>query len=144
MNIQKIRYKNAFTVIFDVDPVIYTYCSVKLVLQPLLENAISYGVSGMDDPGEIRVVARKQEEKIILSVVDNGFGMSEEEAELVLTDSSRIHKRGSGVIESEVDEGTAVSICMPAVPYTDENRKILEKGFMFGADEINNRGIQDK
>lgn len=164
MNIQKIRYKNAFTVIFDVDPVIYTYCSVKLVLQPLLENAISYGVSGMDDPGEIRVVARKQEEKIVLSVVDNGFGMSEEEAELVLTDSSRIHKRGSGVglinvnnriqmlfgreyglvIESELDEGTAVSICMPAVPYTDENRKILEKGFMFGADAINNKGIQDK
>lgn len=164
MNIQKIRYKNAFTVIFDVDPDVYTYCSVKLVLQPLLENAISYGVSGMDDSGEIRVVARKQEEKIILSVVDNGFGMSEEEVELVLTDSDRIHKRGSGVglinvnnriqmlfgkeyglvIESEPDEGTTVSICMPAVPYTDENRKILEKGFMFGADEINNRGIQDK
>lgn len=161
MNIQKIRYKNAFTVIFDVDPDVYTYCSVKLVLQPLLENAISYGVSGMDDSGEIRVVAHKQEEKIILSVVDNGFGMSEEEVELVLTDSDRIHKRGSGVglinvnnriqmlfgkeyglvIESEPDEGTTVSICMPAVPYTDENRKILEKGFMFGADEINNRGI---
>lgn len=163
MNIQKIRYKNAFTVVFDVDPVVYTFCSVKLVLQPLLENAISYGVSGMEDFGEIQVVARKQEEKIILSVVDNGFGMSEEEAELVLTDSDRIHKHGSGVglinvnnriqmlfgkeyglvIESEPDEGTTVSICMPAVPYTDENRKILEKGFMFGADEINNREVKE-
>lgn len=163
MNIQKIRYKNAFTVVFDVDPVVYTFCSVKLVLQPLLENAISYGVSGMEDFGEIQVVARKQEEKIIFSVVDNGFGMSEEEAELVLTDSDRIHKHGSGVglinvnnriqmlfgkeyglvIESEPDEGTTVSICMPAVPYTDENRKILEKGFMFGADEINNREVKE-
>lgn len=164
MNIQKVRYKNAFSVIFDVDPVVYTYCSVKLVLQPLLENAISYGVSSMDELGEIRVVARKQEERIILSVEDNGLGMSEEEAELVLTDSDRIHKRGSGVglinvnnriqmlfgkeyglvVESEPDEGTTVSICIPAVPYTDENRKILEKGFMFGADEINNREIRDK
>lgn len=151
MNIQKIRYKNAFHVIFDVDPEVYTYCSVKLVLQPLLENAISYGVGGMDDTGEIRIVARKQEERIILSVADNGFGMSEEEAELVLTDSSRIHKRGSGVglinvnkriqmvfgkeyglvVESELDEGTTVSICIPAVPYTDENRMILEKGYIF-------------
>lgn len=151
MNIQKIRYKNAFHVIFDVDPEVYTYCSVKLVLQPLLENAISYGVGGMDDTGEIRIVARKQEERIILSVADNGFGMSEEEAELVLTDSSRIHKRGSSVglinvnkriqmvfgkeyglaVESELDEGTTVSICIPAVPYTDENRMILEKGYIF-------------
>lgn len=164
MNIQKVRYKNAFSVIFDVDPVVYTYCSVKLVLQPLLENSISYGVSSMDELGEIRVVARKQGERIILSVEDNGLGMSEEEAELVLTDSDRIHKRGSGVglinvnnriqmlfgkeyglvVESEPDEGTTVSICIPAVPYTDENRKILEKGFMFGADEINNREIRDK
>lgn len=163
MNIQKIRYKNNFNVIFDVDPDVYSYCSVKLVLQPLLENAISYGVSGMDELGEIRVTAQKQEERIILSVADNGLGMSEEEAELVLTDSDRIHKRGSGVglinvnnriqmlfgkeyglvVESEPDEGTTVSICMPAVPYTDENRKILEKGFMFGADEINNREVKE-
>lgn len=164
MNIQKIRYKNAFTVIFDVDPAVYTYCSVKLVLQPLLENAISYGVSSMDDSGEIRVEAQKQGERIILSVADNGLGMSEEEAELVLTDSDRIHKHGSGVglinvnnriqmlfgkeyglvVESEPDEGTTVSICIPAVPYTDENRRILEKGHMFGADAINNREKQDK
>ncbi len=163
MNIQKIRYKNAFTVVFDVDPVVYTFCSVKLVLQPLLENAISYGVSGMDELGEIRVTAQKQEERIILCVADNGLGMSEEEAELVLTDSDRIHKRGSGVglinvnnriqmlfgkeyglvVESEPDEGTTVSICMPAVPYTDENRSILEKGYMFGADEINNREMKE-
>ncbi len=163
MNIQKIRYKNNFNVIFDVDPDVYSYCSVKLVLQPLLENAISYGVSGMDELGEIRVTAQKQEERIILSVADNGLGMSEEEAELVLTDSDRIHKRGSGVglinvnnriqmlfgkeyglvVESEPDEGTTVSICMPAVPYTDENRSILEKGYMFGADEINNREMKE-
>ncbi len=32
------------------------------------------------------------------------------------------------VVESELDEGTIVSIEMPAVPYTEENRKILEKG----------------
>ncbi len=164
MNIQKIRYKNNFNVIFDVDPDVYSYCSVKLVLQPLLENAISYGVSGMDELGEIRVTAQKQEERIILSVADNGLGMSEEEAELVLTDSDRIHKRGSGVglinvnnriqmlfgkeyglvVESEPDEGTTVSICMPAVPYTDEKRSILEKGYMFGADEINNREMKDR
>ena len=32
------------------------------------------------------------------------------------------------MIESEPDEGTTVSIHMPLIPYTEENRKILEKG----------------
>lgn len=155
MNIQKIRYKNAFTVIFDVDPEVYSYCSVKLVLQPILENAINYGINSLDDCGEIRVMARKQGETIIFSVIDNGYGMSKEEAELVLTDSDRIHKHGSGVglvnvnnririvfggeyglmVESELDEGTTVSIRMPAVRYTEENRRVLEKGHSFNREE---------
>lgn len=148
MNIQKIRYKNTFSIEFDVEPEIYSYSTVKLILQPLLENAINYGVSGLDENGEIRVEGRKEGEQILLSVTDNGIGMSEEEASLVLTDSSRIHKRGSGVglvnvnrriqiyfgneyglsIESELDEGTRVLIRIPAVPYTEEGTKLLEEG----------------
>ncbi len=148
MNIQKIRYKNSFSVEFDIDPEVASYCSVKLILQPILENAINYGVSSMDDCGEIKVIGKREDEIIILSVEDNGIGIPEDEVDLILTDSSRVHKRGSGVglvnvnnriqilfgkeygivIESEPDEGTTVSIRIPAVPYTEENRQILEKG----------------
>lgn len=150
MNIQKIRYKNLFSVIFDVDPAVNSCCTVKLILQPILENAINYGVNGMEDDGEIRVSGRLDDGKVILSVSDNGIGMPREECRLLLTDSSRVHKHGSGVglvnvnnrihvlfgpeygltVESEPDEGTTVSICIPAVPYTEENRKTLEKGRM--------------
>ena len=77
MNIQKVRYKNSFSVVFDVDPDICSYCTVKRVLQPILENAINYGVSGMDDCGEIKVTGRLREGSIVLSVEDNGIGMSE-------------------------------------------------------------------
>lgn len=155
MNIQKIRYKNAFSVLFDIDPAVAEYCTVKLVLQPILENAINYGVSGLDDCGEIRVTGRLQEGMVLLAVEDNGMGMAEEEARLVLTDSSRVHKRGSGVglvnvntriqllfgreygltVESEPDEGTRVTIRIPAIPYTEENRQILEKGDLFSREE---------
>jgi two-component system sensor histidine kinase YesM len=137
---------------------------VKLILQPILENAISYGVSGMDDCGEIKVTGRQEKGNIILAVSDNGLGMSEEEAAFVLTDSSRIHKHGSGVglvnvnnriqllfgkeyglrIESEPDEGTTVYICIPAIPFTEENSRILEKGYMFSREEIIDRKIQGK
>ena len=50
-------------------------------------------------------------------------------------------------MESEPDEGTAVSIIIPAVPYTEENRKILEKGYLFGKDvikKIEDAGMEDE
>lgn len=156
MNIQNIRYKNTFSIVFDVDAELYSYCTVKLILQPILENAINYGMSGMDDCGEIKVSGRKDRETIVLSVTDNGIGMSEEVVEFALTEGNNIHKKGSGVglvnvnnriqilfgkeyglqIESEPDEGTIVSIHIPAMPYTEENRIILEKGYLFSKDEI--------
>ena len=138
------------------DSDILTYCTVKLILQPILENAINYGVAGMEDSGEIRVTGKEENGIVVLAVSDNGIGMSEEEVSLVLTDSNRIHKHGSGVglvnvnnriqilfgkeygltVESEPDEGTTVSIRLPAVPYTEENRKILEQGRTFNGEEI--------
>ena len=92
------------------------------------------------------------------------IGMSEEEVSLILTDSKRVHKHGSGVglvnvnnriqilfgkeygltVESEPDEGTTVSICMPAVPYTEENSRILEKGYIFSREEMIDRKTQGK
>lgn len=151
MNIQMLRSKDPLSLQFDVDPAINDYCVVKLVLQPILENAINYGVRGMDD-GEITVLGRLKDGNIILSVKDNGIGIPREEAELLLADDDRVHKQGSGVglvnvnkriqilfgreyglcIESEPDEGTTVSIHIPAVPYTEECRRLLEAGPVFG------------
>ncbi len=148
MNILKVRYKNSFSISFDVAPELLSCCTVKLILQPLLENAIHYGVVGMDDCGEIVVTGRVSGKMAVLAVTDNGIGMSAEEVSCLLTDSGRVHGHGSGVglvnvnnriqilfgkeyglvIESEPDEGTTVSIHMPLIPYTEENRKILEKG----------------
>ena len=97
MNIQKIRYKDRFDIQFDVGEDVLQYSAVKLTLQPILENAINYGVGGMEGDGEIRVSGKLQDGDVILSVSDNGIGMSEEEAEVVLTDSGRARAKGSGV-----------------------------------------------
>ena len=148
MNIQKVRYKNKFEVSFEVDEEIMDYCAVKLVLQPLLENAIYYGMEYMDGEGEILVKGYEKDRDIYLEVQDNGLGMPEEEAAKLLTESSRERKRGSGVglinvdsrirlrfgkeygllIESHPDEGMKVTIHIPAIPYTEENQQLLEEG----------------
>lgn len=148
MGIQKIRYKNAFQVIFQVEPEVEQCCTVKLVLQPLLENAIYYGMEYMDGEGEILVKGYKKDGDIYLEVEDNGLGMPEEEAARLLTEKPRERKRGSGVglinvdsrirlrfgkeygliIESHPDEGMKVTIHIPAIPYTEENQQLLEEG----------------
>lgn len=150
MNIQKIRYKNKFEVVFDIDPEILDHCVVKLVLQPILENAINYGIREMDGCGIIKICGKKADDRIILSVSDNGMGIPDDEIGFLLKDTNRIRKRGSGVglvnvnnrikilfggqyglyIESELDEGTTVYINIPAIEYTEENRKHFEERSM--------------
>lgn len=97
MNIQKIRYKNKFEVVFDIDPEILDHCVVKLVLQPILENAINYGMREMDGCGIINICGKKVDDRIILSVSDNGMGIPDDEIGFLLKDTNRIRKRGSGV-----------------------------------------------
>ena len=149
MNIQKTRYKNKFSVSFDVDESLYGYCTVKLSLQPLLENAINYGVRELEDCGEITVTGTLEADVLTLSVTDNGIGIPPDEVGFLLTDTKRVHKKGSGVglvnvhnriqilfgkeygleIESELDEGTTVSIRIPAIPFSEEQQRVLETGF---------------
>lgn len=143
MNIQKIRYKNSFQVVFQIDKEILDCCTVKLIVQPLLENAIYYGVEGMDDEGEIHVRGYRDGDDVCIEVRDNGLGMSQEMVDSLLKENSRVPRKGSGVgvinvhkriqirfgkkygleIESEPDEGTMVRIRLPYIEYSP---KILE------------------
>jgi two-component system sensor histidine kinase YesM len=135
--IQKIRYKNRFQIIFDIAPEINECSTIKLIVQPLLENAIYHGVEYMDGEGEITVKGYLKNGDVYIDVTDNGLGMPEESVDLILTDENRVHKKGSGIglsnvhqriqlyfgkeygleLESELDEGTTVHIHLPRVLY---------------------------
>ena len=148
MNIQKIRYKNAFEISFDIAPEILSACTVKLVVQPILENAIYYGMEAMDDDGIISVRGYQKDGDVFLEISDNGLGMPEEAAAKLLTEGERVRSRGSGVgllnvhnrirlrfgeqyglqIESFPDEGMTVRIHIPYIPYTEETCRQLEEG----------------
>lgn len=148
MNIQKIRYKNRFRVDFGIDEEILNCCTVKLIVQPLLENAIYYGVESMEDEGEISVRGCRRDGDIYIEVQDNGLGMPEDVVSRLLVENQRVRGHGSGVglinvhtrirlrfgkpygleIESAPDEGTVVRIHLPYIEYSDESREALESG----------------
>lgn len=148
MNIQKIRYKNIFSIDFNVEEDILKCCTVKLVIQPLLENAIYFGVECMDGEGEIKVSGYRKDNDIYIEVQDNGLGMPPDVVEQLLKENNHVRKRGSGVgiinvhnriqlrfgkaygleIESMPDEGTTVRIHLPYIPYSKEMQEDLENG----------------
>lgn len=150
MNIQKYRYKERFVTEYDVSEEIHQFCTVKLIIQPILENAIYYGVGNMDADDNPRILVRgwKNDNDIYLAVSDNGMGMRQEDVKNILSDNKKVPKHGSGVglinvhtriqlmfgakygliVESEPDEGTTVTIHLPAIPYTEENCELLENG----------------
>lgn len=73
LDIQMLRHKDEFTYQIDVDPEILSYYTIKIILQPLVENSLYHGIreNGITN-GFIRVVGRRKGDNIELLVIDNG------------------------------------------------------------------------
>lgn len=150
LNIQRVRYKQSFTAQFDIEDAIGSCLIVKLVLQPILENAIYHGIKEAEQDGQIRIHGYRNGEDIYIEVSDNGYGMTPEEVRNILIEKKRpaIDKHGSGVglinvdrrlrlrfgdayglsVRSELDVGTTVTIHIPAIEATEENMAEYEGG----------------
>ena len=130
--IQNFRYKNQFTYSFNIEESCKSYLCNKITLQPIIENAIYHGIDRMVEEGKIEIRIFEEAEDIIFSVTDNGVGMSPEQCENILkrepgdqtgigiknvNDRVKIYfgEKYGIKIESELDEGTLVSIRMPKV-----------------------------
>ena len=73
LDIQKLRHRDEFTYQIDVDPEILSFYTIKIILQPLVENSLYHGIreNGISS-GFIRVVGRRKGETVELLVIDNG------------------------------------------------------------------------
>lgn len=137
--IQKMRFKNRFEYKLEQGEDTQNLGTIKLVLQPLVENAIYHGMEYMDGDGEIIVKSWLECEgrQLCLSVKDNGPGMTKERVRELLSGNVMPSARGSGIgvtnvnkrirlyfgeeygleIQSEPDEGTEMILRMPAISY---------------------------
>ena len=143
MNIQQIRFKNKFSAEITAAPGTEELYTLKLILQPLLENAIYHGCASAEDDGVIRVTARREGEDLLIDVEDNGLGMRPElAASLLDEDRPEVRTQGSGIgvrnvhqrirltfgegygltILSEPDEGTLVRVRLPALSREEADR----------------------
>lgn len=79
----KIRYENRFTLEVDVPEELLDFEVPQLILQPVVENAVKYGLRPKDGEGVVAIQGAKEEECLIITVMDNGVGMSEERMDYV-------------------------------------------------------------
>ncbi len=136
--IQHMRFKNKFSYEIQAEEECMELTSLKLILQPLVENAIYHGMEFMDGEGEIQLSVMRKGEDLIFRVSDNGLGMTEDQVQSLFSDEVHVTStKGSGIgvknvneriklyfgerygltIDSEPDEGTTITILLPAVPY---------------------------
>lgn len=130
--IQKIRYKNKFEYSINVQEEAYEHKTLKLILQPIIENAIYHGINKIHEKGKIEINVEVKDDKLLFKVEDNGFGIEKEQLKKIL-DSEPANKRTSGVglknvheriqltygadygvkIKSRIEVGTIVTIIIP-------------------------------
>lgn len=127
--VQLFMHDYEFDVDYDIDDEILQYESLNLILQPIVENAIEHGIEVMEPGkrGHILIKGWKEDDKIYISVADNGVGMDEEKAATIITQ----HSKGYGMrnvnerihlfygdeyglnVSSKIDIGTTITVCIP-------------------------------
>ena len=83
LRILKMRYNDDFSYEIIAPDDLKGYYVLKNVLQPLIENSVTHGLSDISRSGKIRVLARKIEDNIVIVVEDNGKGLSAAELEKI-------------------------------------------------------------
>lgn len=141
MTIQSLRYNQAFTYEVDCDESVADYRIMKLILQPLVENAIYHGIDKEDEDSYINIHVKDEGDIVCLSVMNSGYGITEEKimdlyrvmeegnekgsvgmknvyhrVKLFYGDEAKIH------IDSELDESTTISILIPKTALEQERK----------------------
>ena len=122
LEIEQIRFQDRLSVHYDIDPAALDAEVPRLILQPIVENAIKHGVSPRTGPGSVHIAAHVDGRHLYLEVRDNGVGLTgkarlqfdrgvglantRDRLECLYGDRSRLEF-------SEVDTGLTVRISMP-------------------------------
>jgi two-component system sensor histidine kinase YesM len=91
VDIMKVRFGNDFNIIIDVNEEVKELYIIKLILQPIVENAIIHGINDIDREKYIKISGFQKGGNLIFQVEDNGVGMTGDELKNVL-DNKEISK----------------------------------------------------
>jgi len=129
--IQRIRYGGNLWIYMDIPKEMLAVPIPKLTLQPLVENAILHGFENKLDVGKIKILGYAGEDRMKITIQDNGCGMTPEKVSTLLTPQEERMHTGIGIfnvhqrirllfgepygldIRSELGKGTEITITLP-------------------------------
>ncbi|HBE77074.1 MAG TPA: hypothetical protein DDW65_04735, partial [Firmicutes bacterium] len=134
-HIMKVRYGDKFDVDFMIDEELKATGILKMILQPILENAILHGMSEKESKGFIQVSGTRIRDEVYFEIYDNGVGISPEQVAQLLNGNYKNPKGLSSIgignvdrriklnygshygltIESELGEYTRVKVVLPFI-----------------------------
>ena len=142
--IHKLRFNNRFDVIYDIDEKLNNKKIIKLVLQPLVENAFFHGIENKISKSKIIISAKMVNDLIELTVEDTGIGMDEIQLEklrrtlneeIIHSDMDVFSNRSIGIknvnarirlyfgeaygviIDSKLNKGTKIKVVIPCIDH---------------------------
>lgn len=92
--IQNYRYRDKMVAEIEIDESLMSLYIPRLLIQPILENAIVHGIEEKLDKGHILVAARREEEDLYIQIMDDGVGMTEETMSHILKEDYSMKKSG--------------------------------------------------
>ncbi|NLU32196.1 MAG: sensor histidine kinase [Clostridiaceae bacterium] len=132
LGIMQKRFKGKFEVKYEIDPAVEDCLIPKLLLQPIVENALQHGIMHSENgSGTVEISARQKEGSLEIIVKDNGIGMTQEQLKTVVSNIYNGSTEGYGLsnvderlklfggdncglsISSELNVGTAVKMSLP-------------------------------
>lgn len=140
LQIQKLRYGDKLNYTVDFEEDIMQLYTVKLILQPLVENAIYHGIKESENDGLISIAGRKKDGILELRVEDNGPGIPANRLEILNKDLQRglcVSGDGYGIfnvnerirlyfgtqygltLASKLGEGTVATITLPCITQSE-------------------------
>ena len=142
LDIQLVMHDNEFQIVWDIDQEVRGCIVPKLLLQPVVENALEHGLD-MKEEGEkiLKLFFQQDGEDVLMAVEDNGPGMEQEEADKLVTYQASgyglknvndrlklLYGEKYGVLVfSKVGDGTRVEMRIPMAGVASE-RKTEQKG----------------
>lgn len=78
IELMKMKFNDKLSVDYDISEELMDQEVIKIMLQPVIENSLMHGIEPMSGAGRILVRAKRQEDRFLLTVEDNGVGMSPE------------------------------------------------------------------
>ncbi len=147
--IQNYRYRDKMVAEIEIDESLMSLYIPRLLIQPILENAIVHGIEEKLDKGHILVAARREDEDLYIQIIDDGVGMTEETMSHILREDYSMKKSGHtsiGVVnvnrriqmiygkdygllvQSVLGAGTKITIHIPTREEEQEEVKKDEKG----------------